>query len=388
MVSFAVALVVSLLVSLGILKLVYVIKGLGMDFNIRDPRRMHSVPVPRIGGLAVYAASLIGGALIWLGDSEVGLLILRLIACATPCFLGGFVEDLTADVRPRVRLILMIVSTFLAFVLLDLTIPRVDLPVLDMLVQVAWIGFALTTLAMLTITNGINLIDGLNGLAGMVGMSMFGGLALVGYHVGDPFIVSASLLMAGSIAGFQFWNYPRGHLFLGDGGAYLLGFVLGALSILLVTRNPAVSAWFPPLLLAYPLLEVAFSVWRRRVLRGQPSGMPDAAHLHHLIYRRVVRWAVGSQQPESRQQRHAFASPYLWVLSSLAVVPAVIFHDDGIVLGCFLALFVASYLWLYVRIARMKVPRWMILESARGAAADVNGEFTPVDPARATDLGK
>lgn len=388
MVSFAVALIVSLLVSLLILRLAYRIKGLGMDFDVHDRRRLHAVPVPRIGGLAVYAASLIGAGLIWLGDPHVGALILRLLACATPCFLGGFAEDLTAGVRPRARLALMIVSTLMAFVLLGLKIPRVDLPALDMFIQIAWIGLALTTLAMLTITNGINLIDGLNGLAGMVGISMFGGLALVGYQVGDPFVVSASLLMAGSIAGFQFWNYPRGHLFLGDGGAYLLGFVLGALSILLVTRNPAVSAWFPPLLLAYPLLEVAFSVWRRRVLRGQSSGMPDAAHLHHLIYRRVVRWAVGSQQPESRQQRHAFASPYLWVLSSLAVVPAVIFHDDGRVLGPFLALFVFSYLWLYIRIARMRVPRWMILQRARASDVDASGGFTPVETAEATEVGK
>lgn len=374
MASFGVALLVSLLVSLAILRLAYLAKGLGMDSDVRDPRRLHRLPVPRIGGLAVFVAALIGAVLIWTRNSVTGGLILTLLLCALPTFGGGFLEDLNASVRPRLRLLLMLVSTLLGMLTLDLQIPRVDIPLFDPVVQVAWIAFALTALGLLTITNGINLIDGLNGLAGMVCLSMFGGLALVGYHVGDSFIVSASLLMAGSIAGFQFWNYPRGRLFLGDGGAYLLGFMLGALSILLVARNPSVSAWFPPLLLAYPLLEVAFSI-RRRVLRGQASGMPDAAHLHHLVYRRVVRWAVGSEQPESRQQRNAFASPYLWVLSSLAVVPAVIFHDQGVALGGFLVLFVVSYVWLYLRIARLKVPRWMIIRSdrRRGAHVGVSG---------------
>lgn len=362
MLSFGVAMLVSLAVSLAILKLAYLLDHrVGMDADIGDRRRVHGRPVPRVGGLAVFVAAALGAALIRPRDPATGSLILMLLVCALPAFAGGFFEDLTARVHPRLRMLLMAVSVLVGLVLLDIRIPRVDLPVLDDWVRNPWIGAALTGLGMLTITNGINLIDGLNGLAGMVCLSMFGGLALVGYQVGDPFVVSTSLLMAGAICGFHFWNYPRAHLFLGDGGAYFLGFALGALSIMLVARNATVSAWFPPLLLAYPLLEVAFSMWRRRIRRGNASGMPDAAHLHHLIYRRVVRWAIGSAEPESKEQRNAFASPYLWVLSSLAVVPAVIFHHSGPVLGGFLALFVISYVWLYVRIARLRVPRWMIL---------------------------
>jgi len=368
MVSFGVALIVSLLVSLAILRLAYLAKGLGIDSAVHELRRLHGKPVPRIGGLAVFVAALIGALLIWMRSPHTGAMILTLLACAGPSFAGGFVEDLTGGVRPRIRLLLMLVSTLMALLLIDLRVPRLDLPLFDSLISVGLIAFAVTALGMLTITNGINLIDGLNGLAGMVCLSMFGGLALVGYQAGDPFVVSASLLMAGAVSGFQFWNYPRGHLFLGDGGAYFLGFMLGALSILLVARNASVSAFFPPLLLAYPLLEVAFSIWRRRVLRGQASGMPDAAHLHHLVYRRMVRWAVGAEEPQSKQQRNAAASPYLWVLSSLAVVPAVIFYDRALALACFLLLFVVSYVWLYARIARLKSPRWLMTRAASRSA--------------------
>ncbi|HWS74037.1 MAG TPA: glycosyltransferase, partial [Quisquiliibacterium sp.] len=345
-------------------------KRFGMDADVGDPRRMHARPVPRIGGVAVLAAVALGTPIIHLHNPTTAAAVLLLLASSLPAFAGGFIEDLTGSVRPRLRLIMMGVSVLLGLALLDVRITRVDVPFLEPLLEYRWVGFALTALAMLTITNGINLIDGLNGLAGMVSLAMFAGLAIVGREVGDPLIVSASLLTAGAVVGFQFWNYPRAHLFLGDGGAYFLGFMLGALSILLVARNPVVSAWFPPLLLAYPLLEVAFSVWRRKVFSGKASGMPDAAHLHHLIYRRVVRWAVGSEEPESKEQRNAFASPYLWVLSSLAVAPAVIFHAHGLVLVAFLALFVASYVWLYVRIARLRVPRWMILRGDRDDEGD------------------
>lgn len=370
MLSFGVALVVSVLVSLGILRLAYFTQRFGMDADVDDPRRVHARPVPRIGGLAVLLAVALGNVAVLARNAPIGGINLLLLASVLPAFAGGFIEDLTGRVHPRLRMILMGVSVLMGVALLDLRIPRLDIPLLDPLLEYRWIGVALTMLGMLTITNGINLIDGLNGLAGMVCLAMFCGLAIVGLQVGDPVIVSASLLIAGAIVGFQFWNYPRAHLFLGDGGAYFLGFLLGALSILLVARNPGVSAWFPPLLLAYPLLEVAFSIWRRKVLRGDASGMPDAAHLHHLVYRRVVRWAVGSEEPESKEQRNAFASPYLWALSSLAVAPAVMFHDRGLVLGGFLALFVMTYVWLYARIARMKVPRWLILRRDRDGDDD------------------
>ncbi len=368
MLSFGVSLLVSVLVSLGLLRLAYFTKRFGMDADVDDRRRLHERPVPRIGGLAVLLAIFLGNFAVLASHADIGRTHLLLLLAALPAFTGGFIEDLTGKVHPRLRLLLMGVSVLIGVALLDLRIPRVDMPLLDPLLEYRWIGVALTMLGMLTITNGINLIDGLNGLAGMVCLAMFCGLAIVGLQVGDPLIVSASLLVAGAIMGFQFWNYPRAHLFLGDGGAYLLGFLLGALSILLVARNPVVSAWFPPLLLAYPLIEVAFSVWRRKILRGNATGMPDAAHLHHLIYRRVVRWAVGSEESLSREQRNAFASPYLWALSSLAVAPAVAFHRNGLVLGLFLALFVTTYVWLYVRIARMKVPHWLILNRQRPSA--------------------
>ncbi|CAN5255685.1 glycosyltransferase [soil metagenome] len=361
MYSFGIALAVSLIVSLIILRLARLSgAGLLFDHDVENARKLHAVAVPRIGGLAIFVAVVIGAVLIWLRDRQTGGLILILVACAAPSFAGGIAEDLSKRVSPTVRMACMALSCLLGFHFLDITISRVDIGMFDRWLGFSPLGIALTVLALMTITNAVNLIDGLNGLAGVVAISMFAALGYVGFKVNDPFVLSSSLLMAGSIAGFLFWNYPKGHIFLGDGGAYFLGFVLGGLSILLVTRNASVSAWFPLLLLAYPLVEVAFSIYRRRIVKGRPAGIPDAAHMHQLIYKRVVRWAVGASEPGLKTQRNAMTAPYLWGLSSLAVVPAVALYDRTAWLAGFFVLFVVSYVWLYLRIVRLRVPRWLI----------------------------
>lgn len=361
MFSFTLALAVSLLVSLVVLRLVRWHARYTIDPRTSEARKLHASAVPRIGGVGVYLAVLIGAIGIWLKDPGNGAHILVLVGCAFPAFAGGLAEDLTKRVSPALRIVWMIASYALAWWGMRLAVTRVDVPGIDPYFSIEAVAACVSLFALLTITNAVNLIDGLNGLAGVVCAVMFAGLGLVAVKVGDAFVVSCSLLMAGAICGFLFWNYPNGRIFLGDGGAYFLGFTVGALSIALVQRNAHVSAWFPVLLLAYPLLEVAFSVWRRKFVKGAHVGMPDAAHLHHLIYRRVVRWAVGTSNRERRTWRNAMTSPYLWLLSSMAVAPAVVFYDNGVVLVAFVALFVITYVWLYARIVRLRVPRWMIL---------------------------
>ena len=367
MFSFGAAVLVSLVVSLIILRFSSLHQHLTLDHDLNGVQKIHARAVPRIGGIAVALAAWIGALVIFWRDRHTGAGILLALASAMPAFLGGMLEDLTKRVRPRWRMMAMAISCALAYSLIGLVIPRVDIAWIDRLMVIPWIAVPLTVLALLTITNAINLIDGLNGLAGVTASVMFAGIAVVAFRVGDALVLSASLMMAGAILGFLFWNYPRGHIFLGDGGAYFIGFMLGSMSILVVARNAAVSAWFAPLLLAYPLVEVTFSVFRRRVLKGKAPGLPDAAHLHQLVYKRVVRWAVGTTEPAHKTLRNAMTAPYLWVLSSLAVAPAVVFYDQPVVLAGGLLLFLLSYVWLYFRIVRMRVPRWLIF--SRGAHA-------------------
>ncbi|WZB62608.1 hypothetical protein WJ970_03475 [Achromobacter xylosoxidans] len=174
--------------------------------------------------------------------------------------------------------------------------------------------------------------------------------------------------MMGAIGGFLIWNYPRGQIFLGDGGAYFIGFMIGVISVLMLVRHPGVSAWFPLLLCIYPVFETIFSMYRKKLLRGHSPGIPDGVHLHMLIYKRLVRWAVGSSDAKRKVQRNAMTSPYLWLLSSFAVLPAVLFWQNKYLLMLFVALFSVLYVTLYRKLVLFKIPRWMVISQKRSIA--------------------
>jgi UDP-N-acetylmuramyl pentapeptide phosphotransferase/UDP-N-acetylglucosamine-1-phosphate transferase len=291
----------------------------------------------------------------------IGRGMLLLLACSSVAFIGGIVEDFTKNVSPARRLLLTMVAAGLGYFLLDARIERLDWIGGQWLVPYLWFSLPLTVLAVAGIANAVNIIDGFNGLASVVCISMLLSLAYVALQVNDTFIIVAALIVAGAAAGFLVWNYPAGLIFLGDGGAYFLGFMLGELSILLVMRNPQVSTWYAALLLIYPVFETLFSVYRRLFLRGQSPGTPDGIHLHSLIFRRVVVWAVGREDARALTRRNALTSPYLWLLSLMAVIPATLLWRHTWALMLFCALFIGTYVWLYARIVRFKAPRWMIL---------------------------
>jgi UDP-N-acetylmuramyl pentapeptide phosphotransferase/UDP-N-acetylglucosamine-1-phosphate transferase len=185
-------------------------------------------------------------------------------------------------------------------------------------------------------------------------------IGYVAFHVGDTLVLALAVAGAGAVLGFFVWNFPAGLIFLGDGGAYFLGFYIAELAIMLLHRNPSVSPMFPVLACIYPLFETAFSIYRRVMLRKLPAGMPDGIHLHSLIYRRIMRWAVGRQSRRSQTRRNSMTSPYLWLLCMMAVLPAMLFWDNTPMLLACIGVFSLTYITLYWRIVRFKVPRWMI----------------------------
>lgn len=137
--------------------------------------------------------------------------------------------------------------------------------------------------------------------------------------------------------------------------------MLGELALLLAIRNPEVSSWYAALLLIYPAFETLFSAYRRVFLRGKSPAVPDGIHLHSLIFRRIVRWTVGRREARALMKRNSMTSPYLWLFSLTAVIPATLFWKYTGVLIFFCLLFVVSYVWLYARIVRFKSPRWLIV---------------------------
>ena len=150
------------------------------------------------------------------------------------------------------------------------------------------LSVVLTVLAVAGIANSINIIDGFNGLASMCSVIMMAAIAYVAFQVGDQSLMIMALAGIGAVLGFFLWNFPAGYIFLGDGGAYFLGFYVAELGILLLDRNPQVSPMFPLLVCIYPVFETVFSIYRRVVVRGRKASMPDGIHLHSQIGRAHV----------------------------------------------------------------------------------------------------
>jgi UDP-N-acetylmuramyl pentapeptide phosphotransferase/UDP-N-acetylglucosamine-1-phosphate transferase len=356
------AFLVSLLVTLLVIRYSHLHARFTADTDTTGVQKYHTRPVPRIGGLSIVLASL--GVWIVAGFRDpyefrsLGLLLL----CGMPAFLGGLAEDLSKRVSVLARLLLAMLAGAAAYYLLGAAVLKVDIPGLDWLLQFWVFSFIFTVIAVGGSANAINIIDGYNGLASFVAATIFGGFAYVSFYLGDRLLLVASVGMIGGIMGFFIWNYPRGLIFLGDGGAYFIGYMIGEISVLMMVRHPQVSAWFPLLLCIYPVFETLFSIYRKRLLRGRSPGMPDGVHLHMLIYRRLVRWAVGSTNEKHQTQRNAMTSPYLWVLSSLGVIPAVLFWQYKFVMMAFVLIFACSYVYLYRTLVRFGSPKWMMVK--------------------------
>lgn len=330
------------------------------DHDLSGPQKFHAKTVARVGGIAVFGA-LAGLALIatWLQTSLARELAL-LLACGLPVFAIGLLEDLTKRVSPVSRLGAAAISALLASLVLGTVIDRTDIWGLDWIASTATGAVLLAVLAISGISNAINIIDGFNGLASMCAAMIFLAIAYVAFQVGDTLVFSLALAGAGAVLGFFVWNYPMGLIFLGDGGAYFVGFMAAVVALLLLQRNPQVSPLFPLLACIYPVFETLFSMYRRKVIRGGSMGIPDGLHLHSLVYRRMLRWAIGRRDAAAMMKRNSRTAPYLWLLCMFAVVPAVLFWDDSRVLGACIVLFALAYVVLYVKIIRFKVPGWMV----------------------------
>ena len=378
MLALAIAFLTSLLITLLVIRYQHLHGHLTADHDLDGVQKFHATPVPRVGGVGVFLG-LLGGLLVkWWVDDPVASTNLILLACALPAFGAGLVEDLTKRVGVRERLMATALSALLGGYFLGAWITRLDIPGLDSLLHPPSIRLGLdaialsgilsigvTAFAVAGVANAFNIIDGYNGLAGVVAIISLLGLAYVADVVGDRAVLVGALGLVGAIAGFLVWNYPNGLIFLGDGGAYVIGFLVAELSVLLVAHNPSVSPWFPLLLSFYPIFETLFTIFRRMIIGRTHPGLPDAAHLHQLIYRRVVRWAVGSQCHKQKTHRNALTSPYLWVMSTLAVVPATLFWQSTPMLQVFMLIFVGSYVWIYWTIYQARIPRWLSIQQKR-----------------------
>lgn len=333
-----------------------------LDSDLGGVQKFHKKPVPRIGGIALLIgvlAILLDGALDYpyLMQQEDSGDVFKLLLAGMPAFVAGLAEDLTKRVSVRVRLAATFASGLLAYWLLGAYLPRIDVWGLDSVFQ--WMPFAIivTAVAVAGVANSINIIDGFHGVAGSAVMIILAGLGFLAWQAGDGFVAKLALIGIGAMLGFLFVNYPTGRLFMGDGGAYLFGFWVAEVAVLLVMRNPAINAWQVLAICAYPVIEVMYSIYRKKVIRKMSPGIPDRLHLHMLIYRRLV-WRVLPHNDMYPWVRNAAVA---WVIATWIAVMTWIAVKFGNTVSTALVVVGANillYLAVYVRLIR---GRWQLL---------------------------
>jgi len=361
---------ISALVTLWVIRSARTHGHFSADDDLSGPQKFHTQPVPRIGGIGIYVGLLACALLAWQqggADMKLGFLLLL---CGLPAFGAGLVEDLTKKVSPGKRLLATAISALLAAWLLGAVISRTDIPGVDWVVGTTAGALIATVFAVSGVANSVNIIDGFNGLSSLCVSLMLLTFSYVAYQVGDVELALWGLAGVGATLGFFVWNFPAGLIFLGDGGAYFLGFFMAEIGVLLIARHPQVSPLFALMVCIYPVFETLFSIYRRRFIRATPPGLPDGIHLHSLIYRRLMRWAVGARDARAMTQRNSLTAPYLWMLCVSSLVPALLFWDSTPMLATCMLLFAVTYVGLYWRIVRFQTPKWLVFRGEIGRTSD------------------
>lgn len=306
-------------------------------------QKFHETPTPRIGGAAIALGLFVawacneGSYRFYQADSLLGLIFLA----ALPAFIAGAWEDLTKRVGIKERLLATMSSAFLAYLMTGYRIGSIDIWGIDTLL--AWwpLSLVFTVLAVAGVANAYNIIDGFNGLSASNMLVSVIAIIVLSYRVGDIELVYFGAIIAGVILGFLAWNYPFGRIFMGDGGAYTLGFLIGWMAVMLPARHPEISPWACLLACGYPVMETVYTMVRRKI-NGQNAGEPDSAHLHSLVKLEYITERYSTLKPVLR---NAMVAPYLLPFAILTAISGVVFAQNTyILIGVFLILFLVFVL--------------------------------------------
>jgi len=258
-------------------------RSAGMDLP-DGARKQHGRAVSRLGGLPIFITLLAGTIYMPFGLLKGAQLVAEwwpLILCQTIVFSVGFADDLK-PLGARVKLMGQIGAASLLYTF-GFSIEVLTHPTSGDYVNLGWFALPITIVWLVAIPNVINLIDGMDGLAGGFGLFLCLTLGVIGHYSQMPDVVMASAVMTGALAGFLFFNFPPAKIFLGDGGAYLIGFFVASLSLASSHKGTIVGALLVMIVaLGIPILDTTFAILRRAV-RGLPLFRADAEHIHHRL---------------------------------------------------------------------------------------------------------
>ena len=245
--------------------------------DIPDKRKVHKVPIPRLGGLGIYVGFLLGYVLFGFESVQMNAILI-----------GSFIVMITGiidDIKPvpaRYKLIGQILAA--AVIPLYGGIVLKDISAFGLYFNFGWFSVIATIVFIVSIMNCINFIDGLDGLAGGISaiyFLMIGIIAIV-LNNSSGLDVILTFIMLGATLGFLVHNFNPASIFMGDSGSLFLGYIISVISLLGYKNVTFTSLIVPIFLLAIPIMDTLFAIIRR-LLKHESIAMPDKCHLHHQL---------------------------------------------------------------------------------------------------------
>ena len=309
MLAFVVALFVTYLLTPQVMKLA--VKAGAMDAP--DARKVHTSPIPRMGGLAIFA----GFVFAVLASMHVSREILGLLIGGTVIVMVGIVDDMK-PLSARVKLIGQIAAAWV-MVGFNVRIDWLSNPFGEEMLYLEMFSVPFTVLFTVSMINVVNLIDGLDGLAAGVSSIAAVTILLVALQQNIWVVAILTAALAGSALGFLHYNFNPARIFMGDTGSMFLGFMLAGISVLGTVKSAATIALIVPVVaMGLPILDTAFAIIRRYT-NGQPIFKPDKGHLHHRLL------ALGLSQKQ--------AVLLMYAISGCLGVSAIVLTEVSYVLG-------------------------------------------------------
>ena len=376
----------ALLISLSLCGIIVLTKGVHLSITSGSADRSvvqaaHRSPTPRVGGAGIVVAVFF--AVIFFLPSEDRSTWFLFLLSAGVIVATGLAEDLGFRVSPIVRLASAFVASGLCIAVTGVWIDHVGVSLVDVILSFSGFAILFTMFATSGVCNAFNLIDGINGLASGVGILACVAFFLIAREIGAEVVETVSMYTGFAILGFLLLNYPFGKIFLGDAGAYFVGFLLAWFPVLLMRASPEFSAWAVLLILFWPVADTALAVYRRAHL-GRRTDQPDRMHFHQLVMRTLEIMYFG------RSRRHVtnpLSTVILLPMAAMPTIAGVVFwnHPTAALLALILAtvLFVATYL-LGVRFAykmakringQLRNPMERDKQALQGNDAIVSGSF-------------
>ena len=280
MLAFVIAAGVALLITPGVILLAA--KTGAMDAP--DARKVHKKPIPRIGGIGIYAAFMVAmlSVLSFVDvTAEVKTEIIGLMVGGSLIVLVGVIDDYK-NLPAKVKLVGQIIAAAVLVIAFDVRIDFITDPFGDY-IYTEWLAVPLTIFWIVGLTNTVNLIDGLDGLAAGVATIAAVTIMMVALQQSIMLVAVLTAALAGAAFGFLYYNFNPARIFMGDSGSMFLGFMLAGISVIGAVKSAATIALIVPILaLGLPILDTTFAIVRR-YRGGVPIFKPDKGHLHHRL---------------------------------------------------------------------------------------------------------